>query len=82
MEETCILSQRLVKRKDDSSIPGKVAFAILFDSFAGDGQRVGMGELVIFDELGDDSYWSSAKVSIYCALSTYREDHQLCDTPP
>lgn len=82
MEETCILSQRLVKRKDDLSIPGKVAFAILFDSFAGDSQRVGMGELVIFDELGDDSYWSSAKVSIYCASSTYMEGRQLCETPP
>ena len=82
MEETCILSQRLVKRKDDSSIPGKVAFAILFDSFAGDSQCIGMGELVMFDELGDDSYWSSAKVSIYCALSTYMEGHQLCETPP
>lgn len=82
MEETCVLSQRLVERKNDSSIAGKVSFTVLFDRFAGNGQSIGVGELVVLDELGDDSCCLSAMICTYCDLSTYKGDHQLCDTPP
>lgn len=82
MEETCVLSQRLVERKNDSLIAGKVSFTVLFDRFASNGQSIGVGELFVLDELGDDSCCLSAMICIHCDLSTYKGDHQLCDTPP
>ena len=56
MEETSVREKRFVKREDDPSVMREIAFAVLADCLAGHCESCRIRQLVVFQQLGNNSY--------------------------